>query len=56
MAKRLVKKDKNNKTSSLTPLGWREWVFLPLYNDFKLKAQKIIYELDGNIIDYSKSL
>jgi len=39
MAKRLVKKDKNNKTSSLTPLGWREWVFLPLYNDFKLKAK-----------------
>ena len=39
MAKRLVKKDKNNKTSSLTPLGWREWVFLPSYNDFKLKAK-----------------
>ena len=39
MAKRLLKKGKKNKISSLTPLGWREWVFLPLYNDFKLKAK-----------------
>ena len=23
----------------MTPLGWREWVFLPLYNNFKLKAK-----------------
>ena len=39
MVKRLVKKRKKNKKVSLTPLGWREWVFLPLYNDFKLKAK-----------------
>ena len=39
MVKRLIKKRKKNKKVSLTPLGWREWVFLPLYNDFKLKAK-----------------
>ena len=39
MVKRLVKKRKKNIKVSLTPLGWREWVFLPLYNDFKLKAK-----------------
>lgn len=39
MVKRLIKKRKKNKKVSLTPLGWREWVFLPLHNDFKLKAK-----------------
>ena len=39
MVKRLVKKRKKNTKFSLTPLGWREWVFLPSYNDFKLKAK-----------------
>jgi hypothetical protein len=39
MAKRLINNKKKNKRTSLTPLGWREWVFLPSYNDFKLKAK-----------------
>ena len=39
MAKRLVNNKKKNIITSLTPLGWREWVFLPSYNDFKLKAK-----------------
>ncbi len=28
-----------NKIKSLTPLGWREWVYLPLYDNFKIKAK-----------------
>ena len=39
MAKRLINNKKKNTRNSLTPLGWREWVFLPSYNDFKLKAK-----------------
>ena len=39
MAKSLINKIKKNAKNSLTPLGWREWVFLPSYNDFKLKAK-----------------
>ena len=39
MAKRLINNKKKNTVTSLTPLGWREWVFLPSYNDFKLKAK-----------------
>ncbi len=39
MAKRLISNKKKNIRTSLTPLGWREWVFLPSYNDFKLKAK-----------------
>ena len=39
MAKRLINNKKKNIRTSLTPLGWREWVFLPSYNDFKLKAK-----------------
>ena len=39
MAKDLTNNRKKNAKTSLTPLGWREWVFLPSYNDFKLKAK-----------------
>ena len=39
MAKDLTNNRKNNAKNLLTPLGWREWVFLPSYNDFKLKAK-----------------
>ena len=39
MAKDLTNNKKKNAKASLTPLGWREWVFLPSYNDFKLKAK-----------------
>ena len=39
MAKRLINNKEKNIRTSLTPLGWREWVFLPSYNDFKLKAK-----------------
>ena len=39
MAKGLTNNIKRNAKNSLTPLGWREWVFLPSYNDFKLKAK-----------------
>ena len=39
MAKVLLNNKKKNTKTSLTPLGWREWVFLPSYNDFKLKAK-----------------
>ena len=39
MEKDLSNNIKNNVKNSLTPLGWREWVFLPSYNDFKLKAK-----------------
>ena len=39
MVKGLIENKKNNTKSSLTPLGWREWVFLPSYNNFKLKAK-----------------
>ncbi len=39
MAKGLLYNKKKNPRTSLTPLGWREWVFLPSYNDFKLKAK-----------------
>ena len=39
MEKRLINNKKKNRRTSLTPLGWREWVFLPSYNDFKLKAK-----------------
>tara|TARA_Y100000591_G_scaffold107998_1_gene91925 strand:- start:209 stop:679 length:471 start_codon:yes stop_codon:yes gene_type:complete len=39
MAKNLTNNRKKNAKTSLTPLGWREWVFLPSYNDFKLKAK-----------------
>ena len=39
MAKGLMNNKKKNIKTSLTPLGWREWVFLPSYNYFKLKAK-----------------
>ena len=39
MAKGFISNRKKNAKNSLTPLGWREWVFLPSYNDFKLKAK-----------------
>ena len=39
MTKRLISNKKKKIRTSLTPLGWREWVFLPSYNDFKLKAK-----------------
>ena len=39
MVKRFINNKKKNTRTSLTPLGWREWVFLPSYNDFKLKAK-----------------
>ena len=39
MAKGLLNNKKKNIKTSLTPLGWREWVFLPSYNYFKLKAK-----------------
>ena len=39
MTKGLTNNRKKNAKNSLTPLGWREWVFLPSYNDFKLKAK-----------------
>jgi len=39
MKKHLLNNKKKNRRTSLTPLGWREWVFLPSYNDFKLKAK-----------------
>ena len=39
MAKGLINNKKKNTKTSLTPLGWREWVFLPSYNYFKLKAK-----------------
>ena len=39
MAKNLISNKKKNVNTSLTPLGWREWVFLPSYNDFKLNAK-----------------
>tara|TARA_Y100001970_G_scaffold291600_1_gene429397 strand:+ start:3011 stop:3475 length:465 start_codon:yes stop_codon:yes gene_type:complete len=32
-------KSTNNKINNLTPLGWREWVYLPLYDNFKIKAK-----------------
>tara|TARA_B100000123_G_scaffold241872_1_gene195839 strand:- start:611 stop:1051 length:441 start_codon:yes stop_codon:yes gene_type:complete len=32
-------KNKKKKNHQLTPLGWREWVFLPHHNNFKLKAK-----------------
>jgi len=39
----MIKPSRSNKrkkkTISLTPLGWREWVFLPAHNDFRLKAK-----------------
>ena len=37
--KSLKNKRKKNTKTILTPLGWREWVFLPSYNSFKLKAK-----------------
>ena len=39
MTKDLTNNRTKNAKTSLTPLGWREWVFLPSYNDFKLKAK-----------------
>ena len=39
MTKGLINNKKKNTKTSLTPLGWREWVFLPSYNYFKLKAK-----------------
>ena len=39
MGKGLIYNKKKKAKTSLTPLGWREWVFLPSYNDFKLKAK-----------------
>ena len=39
MAKDLLNNNEKNIKTSLTPLGWREWVFLPSYNYFKLKAK-----------------
>ncbi len=39
MVKDLKNKKIKSTRTSLTPLGWREWVFLPSYNDFKLKAK-----------------
>ena len=39
MAKGLINNKEKNIRTSLTPLGWREWVFLPTYNNFKLKAK-----------------
>ena len=39
MTKDLTNNRKKNAKTLLTPLGWREWVFLPSYNDFKLKAK-----------------
>ena len=39
MVKGLINNKKKNTKTSLTPLGWREWVFLPSYNYFKLKAK-----------------
>tara|TARA_B100000427_G_scaffold315999_1_gene310637 strand:+ start:449 stop:922 length:474 start_codon:yes stop_codon:yes gene_type:complete len=39
----MTKVPKRNKRKikklSLTPLGWREWVFLPSHNDFRIKAK-----------------
>ena len=32
-------KNEKKKIHKLTPLGWREWVFLPHHNNFKLKAK-----------------
>ena len=37
--KGLNNKRKKDAKTALTPLGWREWVFLPSYNGFKLKAK-----------------
>ena len=37
--KGLNNKRKKDAKTALTPLGWREWVFLPSYNSFKLKAK-----------------
>ena len=39
MVKGLINNKKKNTKTSLTPLGWREWVFLPSYNYFKIKAK-----------------
>ena len=40
MMSKILKNNREKKAkTSLTPLGWREWVFLPSYNDFKLKAK-----------------
>ena len=39
MVKGLINNKKKKSKISLTPLGWREWVFLPSYNYFKLKAK-----------------
>ena len=39
MVKDLINNKKKNTKTSLTPLGWREWVFLPSYNYFKIKAK-----------------
>ena len=32
-------KNKKRENHQLTPLGWREWVFLPHHDNFKLKAK-----------------
>ena len=37
--KGLNNKRKKDAKTALTPLGWREWVFLPSYNNFKIKAK-----------------
>ena len=39
MSKGSTNNRKKNTKTLLTPLGWREWVFLPSFNDFKLKAK-----------------
>ena len=39
MTKTLIKQKSKNISRKLTPLGWREWVYLPLYNDFPIKAK-----------------
>ena len=39
MAKGSINNKKKKSKTTLTPLGWREWVFLPSYNYFKLKAK-----------------
>ena len=39
MVKGLNNNNLNIFSNNLVPLGWREWVYLPFYNDFPIKAK-----------------